>query len=249
MAKITPAGLVLLLSLASTAALWAQTTETPPETVPEIVPETAPADQPQVTAEGLVMGTEIASGDAIGQTYTKATFEAWEQRCVRSESGIDPCQLYLLVKDADGNATAEFSIFGLPVSAENPAAAGATFIAPLETLLTAGLQLQIDAGSAKGYPFTVCTAVGCIARLGFTAEEIAEMKAGATAKAVIVPFVAPSDTVVLEISLKGFTAGLEAVDAANDAADAAQAAAAAAGPAVADPVVADPAAADPVVAQ
>jgi len=230
MTKFTPAGLALLVALASTAAVWAQTTETPPAEPPA----DQPADQPQVTPDGLVMGTEVATGQEIGATYTAAPFEAWEQRCVRSESGVDPCQLYMLVKDKDGNATAEFTMFGLPVSAENPAAAGGTFIAPLETLLTAGLMLQVDGGKAKGYPFTFCTQIGCIARLGFTAEEVAEMKNGAEIKAVIVPFVAPDDRVELTISLKGFTAGLEAVDAANDAADAAAAAAASDQPATAE---------------
>lgn len=219
MAKITSAGLALLVTLVATAPSLAQTTETPP------------AEDPTTAPGGLVIGTEVETGDQIGDTYTAATFEAWEQRCVRTESGIDPCQLYLLVKDAEGNATAEFTMFGLPVTAENPAAAGATFIAPLETLLTTGLLLQIDEGTAKGYPFTFCTTVGCIARLGFTVEELDEMKAGAEMKATIVPFVAPEEKVELVISLKGLTAGLEAVDAANDAADAAAAAAQPAAPA------------------
>jgi len=214
MTKITAAGLALVVALASTTSLCAQTTEA------------VPADSPEISPGGLVLGTEVASGDKIGDTYTVATFEAWEQRCIRTESGIDPCQLYLLVKDADGNATAEFSIFGLPVTEANPAAAGATFIAPLETLLTTGLMLQIDDKPAKGYPFTFCTQIGCIARLGFTTEELDALKSGSEAKAVIVPFVAPTEKVELAISLKGLTAGLEAVDAANDAADAAAAAAA-----------------------
>ena len=49
------------------------------------------------------------------------------------------------------------------------------------------------------------------------------MKAGGTAKIVIVPFVAPNEKVELTMSLKGFTAGYDAVMAANDAADAATA--------------------------
>lgn len=219
MTKITAAWLALLVAIATPAMLSAQTTDTPP------------ADQPEVTPDGLVMGTEVATGEELGSTYTAAKFEAWEQRCVRTASGVDPCQLYMLVKDDEGNATAEFTLFGLPVSETNPAAAGGTFIAPLETLLTAGLMLQVDEGTPKGYPFTFCTDIGCIARLGFTAEEVAEMQNGAEIKAVIVPFVAPEDRVELTISLAGLTAGLEAVDAANDAADAAAAAAAAEAPA------------------
>lgn len=217
MAKTTKTALALLLALAA-FPLAAQTTEEP------AAEEPAPADA--ATAEGLVLGQEVGAADGVGSTYVAANFEAWEQRCIRTESGIDPCQLYVLLKDAEGNSVAEFTMFGLPAGTDGPAVAGATFIAPLETLLTAGMMLQIDEAKAKAYPFTFCAQLGCVARLGFTAEEVAQMKNGANAKITIVPFVAPDQKVELTLSLSGFTAGLDAVNAANDAADAAAAAAA-----------------------
>jgi invasion protein IalB len=211
----TPA-LALILALLAQPIL-AQTTEE--------APAEAGVSADAATAEGLSMGTEIGGNDGVGSTYTAANFEAWEQRCVRTASGIDPCQLYMLLKDAEGNSVAELTLFSLPEGTEGPAVAGATFIAPLETLLTAGMALQIDTGSPKAYPFTFCTQIGCVARLGFTAEEVEQMKKGANAVITIVPYVAPDQRVTLTASLKGFTAGLQAVDAANDAADAAAAAA------------------------
>jgi invasion protein IalB len=217
MAKTTSTALALLLALAA-APLAAQETAAPAEG--EGTTEAAPA-----AGDTLALGQEVG-GDGPGSNYTAATFEAWEQRCVKTESGVDPCQLYLLLKDKDGNSVAEFTMFNLPKGSEGPAVAGATFIAPLETLLTAGMLLQIDASKPKAYPFSFCTQIGCIARIGFTAEEVAAMKSGANAVITIVPFVAPEEKVELSISLKGFTAGLDAVAAANDAADAAAAAAA-----------------------
>jgi len=220
MAKTTSTALALLLALAA-APLMAQTTEEPPAADAE-------AAKP---ADALAMGQEVGAADGPGSNYTAANFEAWEQRCVRTESGIDPCQLYLLLKDKEGNSVAEFTMFNLPKGSEGPAVAGATFIAPLETLLTAGMMLQIDAAKPKAYPFTFCTQIGCVARIGFTAEEVAAMKSGANAMISIVPFVAPDEKVELTMSLKGFTAGFDAVMAANDAADAAAAAAGGATPA------------------
>lgn len=217
MAKTTSIALALLLALAA-APLAAQDTAAPAEG------EAAPAEATPAPADTLALGQEVG-GDGVGSNYTAATFEAWEQRCVRTESGVDPCQLYLLLKDKDGNSVAEFTMFNLPKGTEGPAVAGATFIAPLETLLTAGMLMQIDAAKPKGYPFTFCTQIGCVARIGFTAEEITQMKSGANAVITIVPFVAPDEKVELTMSLKGFTAGLDAVTAANDAADAAAAAA------------------------
>ncbi len=220
MAKTTLTSLALLLGLA-VAPLAAQTTEEP---APE-APATEPAPADSATSEGLSLGTEVQTGGGVGSTYVAANFEAWEQRCVRTGTGVDPCQLYMLLKDEQGNSVAEFTMFGLPEGAEGPAVAGATFIAPLETLLTTGMTLQIDTGKPKAYPFTFCAQIGCVSRLGFTAEEVAQLKKGANAVITIVPFVAPDQKVTLTLSLKGFTAGLAAVDTANAAADAAAAAA------------------------
>jgi invasion protein IalB len=219
MAKTTSIALALLLGLAA-GPLAAQDTAAPAEGEGTTATEATPSP-----ADTLALGQEVGAADGPGSNYTAATFEAWEQRCVRTESGVDPCQLYLLLKDKDGNSVAEFTMFNLPKGSEGPAVAGATFIAPLETLLTAGMLMQVDAAKPKGYPFTFCTQIGCVARIGFTAEEIAAMKSGANAVITIVPFVAPDEKVELTMSLKGFTAGLDAVTAANDAADAAAAAA------------------------
>jgi invasion protein IalB len=185
------------------APLWAQ--EAP-------APATESADA--ATATDLSMGAEVGAADGPGSTYVAATFDAWEQRCVRAPEGqTDPCQLYQLLRDAEGTAVAEFSMFNLPAGGQ--AAAGATVIVPLETLLTENLQLAVDGGKTKVYPFTFCTSVGCIARVGFTAEEVDQFRKGAKAVLTIVPVVAPEQKVSVELSLKGFTAGFEAVSKTN----------------------------------
>ena len=178
---------------------------------------TPPADA--ATPTDLSMGSSAIPGlptqaDAeVGNTYLAAGFDIWEQRCVTKEDGSDPCQLYQLLKDADGNSVAEISVFNLPDGAQ--AAAGATFMAPLETLLTANLKIVVDSGQAKVYPFSFCTRVGCLARLGFTTDEIAALKKGVMATLTIVPAAAPDKVVELQLTLKGFTAGYEAVKTAN----------------------------------
>ncbi|MFZ1470670.1 MAG: invasion associated locus B family protein [Paracoccaceae bacterium] len=230
--QITSLALALSLGL----ALQAGAQETAPAT-------DAPAtiDGGAASTDGLVIGAEVGQPAGAGDSYTAATFEAWEQRCVKTDTGADPCQLYQLMKDEQGNAVAEFSLFSLPEGAQGPAVAGATFIAPLETLLTAGLTITVDTNKPRAYPFTFCANVGCVARIGFTAEEVAMLKKGAAAELMIVPFVAPDQKVVLKTSLKGFTAGFDAVTAANNLADAAVKAAPAAAPADPAAAPADPA--------
>ena len=167
------------------------------------------------TTDNLSLGTP-ADGDAatgapeVGQTYVAETFTDWQLRCVRAPEGEDPCQLYQLLLDSDDNAVAEISLFGLEGGGQ--AVAGATVITPLETLLTEELTISVDGSRAKRYPFTWCSAIGCFARIGFTAEEIAQFRRGRVAQLTIVPVAAPDQQVVLDMSLAGFTAGFAAVD-------------------------------------
>lgn len=201
--------LALALSLGFGTAALAQetTTEAPAEGTTE-----APAPAANTEAGQLNMGTEpgqTAAAGGPGSIYVAAKHGDWEQRCVKKEDGSDPCQLYQLLKDGSGNAVAEISMFALPAGGE--AAAGATIIAPLETLLTEALRIQVDGSQGKVYPFTWCDENGCVARVGFTAAEVEGFKKGSKATLTIVPAVAPDQKVNLNISLSGFTAGYDAV--------------------------------------
>lgn len=154
----------------------------------------------------------------VGSTYFKEEHGAWQMRCVHAPEGqTDPCQLYQLLSDDGDNPTAEISVFA--IENEQGAVAGATIATPLETLLTQQLRLAVDDGQAKVYPFTWCSQSGCFARVGFTADDIAAFKAGAKATLTIVPMAAPDQTVDLDISLEGFTAGFEALRANTNAAN------------------------------
>ena len=177
--------------------------------------EDAAADAPAPDASdplGLAMGEEEDTGD-VGETYVAREFNAWEMRCVRTESGQDPCQLYQLLQDQQGNNVAEISVFALPPGQQ--AAAGATIITPLETLLTAQVALSIDGGTAKRYPFGWCSNVGCFSRIGFTEQDIQSFKRGSEATRTIRPVAAPDQTVDLTVSLMGFTAGYDTVAESN----------------------------------
>lgn len=174
----------------------------------------AEAEQPatgEARADGLSTGEAVVQ---VGETYRVSEHGDWELRCIKAPEGQkDPCQLYQLLEDQQGNSVAEINFFSLP-NGDN-LAAGATIVTPLETLLTKNVLLSVDGGQAKVYPFTFCTAIGCFARVGFTAGDVAAFKAGNAAKIVVVPAQAPDQTVDLTMSLKGFTAGLAAVQAAN----------------------------------
>lgn len=150
---------------------------------------------------------------AVGEVYVASTFDDWDLRCVKAEDGSDPCRLYQLLYNAEGTPVAEISLFNLP--AGQPAVAGAAILVPLDTLLSANLTFAVDDNREMFYPYSVCAVEGCIARVGFSAEQLAQMQAGTTAKLTLVPAAAPDQRITVNISLKGFTAAFAAVSAAN----------------------------------
>ncbi len=205
--------LLLAFSLTSLPAL-AQDTSTGDETAETGAAETEGTTEEAESPPELPLGTPV-DGDGIGQTYVKESFSDWDLRCIRTESGKDPCQLYQLLRDGSDNPVAEMTIFTVAGSGE--AVAGANIITPLETLLTANLRMAVDRGPAKAYPFAFCRQVGCFVRLGLTADEISQFQKGVAANVVIVPAAAPDQTVALSASLSGFTAGWKALVDANKA--------------------------------
>lgn len=185
------AGFALMLAFAAQAQ--AQSTE----------PET---EEPAARADGLSTGQPET---AVGETYVKSEHGDWDLRCITVPEGQkEPCQLYQLLEDQNGQSVAEINLFPLPP--EDELSAGATIVTPLETLLTQQLRLSVDSSGAKVYPFTFCTQIGCFSRIGFTEEDISAFKRGDAAKIVVVPMRAPDQRVELTVSLTGFTAGFDA---------------------------------------
>lgn len=162
----------------------------------------AESDAAELVSE-LDMGQEVSEDP----TYIKETYGEWQLKCFRSEAEEDPCQMFQLLKEEAGNPIAEFSIFPLPDQAQ--AAAGATIVVPLGTLLSEGIKMSVDGGQVKSYTFSFCSIVGCYARVGLTQADIDVFKRGASANLQIVPAQAPDQKVNITASLTGFTAAFE----------------------------------------
>jgi invasion protein IalB len=207
--QTTALALALLLGMMPATISLAQDSAAPAPATSEAAPA---AEAPAQTTGDLPLGTAAEPApDGPGTSYVAATFDAWEQRCLRTTDGSDPCELFQPLNDNAGNSVAQISIVSLPPG--RPAAAGASVMVPLRTLLLEPLLMAIDGAPPKQYEYTVCAQVGCVAQFGLTAEELAAMKAGAKARLTITPFDAPDQKVILDISLKGFTAAFNAVSA------------------------------------
>lgn len=198
-------------SLAATMALvlaasvaQAQDSATPAPAAPDAAAPAAPA-APQTAAPDAA-----TPANGPGAPYIAKTIDDWSLQCFKAQDGgKDPCQMYQLMKDGTGNAIADISMVALPAGGK--AAAGATIMTPLETLLTANLQLSIDGAQPKVYPFTFCAPPGCFARIGLTADELATFKKGKQVTVTIVPVSTPNKPVSVTMSLKGFTSAFDEV--------------------------------------
>ena len=190
------------------AAAFAQeaTEETPAETAEE-QPESVFNLGEAVDENGDPIAPEPQEPQ-VGQQYLSEVYGDWALRCLKVEEGKDPCQMYQLLNDADGNAVAEIAIVVLPDAGQ--AAAGATIVAPLETLLTEQITLRVDGGQARRFPFDFCNVGGCVTRLGLTEQDVALFRRGAEATLTMVPAAAPDQNVIVKMSLSGFTAAFNA---------------------------------------
>ncbi|MEM8872085.1 MAG: invasion associated locus B family protein [Pseudomonadota bacterium] len=186
------ASVICVLGLAPATA---QDTASPDEAQAAETPPTAP--------DAAIATEETTESD---QNIEITEYGDWELRCETSSGG---CFMYQLANNNAGNPVAELRLVNLPDETE--AAAGATVITPLGTLLPEGLVLQIDERPARQYPFGWCTRSGCFSRFGLTAEEVSNMRSGNIARLRIVSVSAPDQPVILDVSLTGFTAAHRAL--------------------------------------
>lgn len=175
--------------------------ETPAAAAGTEAAETAPA-------EGEAANAEAASDEPqVGNYYVKSTQQDWTLRCIKADQGQDPCELYQLLKDDNGNSVAEMTLIPLK---NGEIAAGATLVAPLETDLLVGLGFAVDNAKQQNYPFSFCAPVGCVSRMGFSEAELASLKRGSKATVSLLPFGSnPEQPVRLSLSLSGFTAAFD----------------------------------------
>ncbi|WP_299686562.1 invasion associated locus B family protein [uncultured Tateyamaria sp.] len=195
----------LSLALLVPFGAWAQSTDTEAADTDTQTEETQQGDTG--IEDQLSLGEPANTEPQVGQTYIQEKNGDWEMRCIRTEDGNDPCQMYQLMTDSEGTPVAEISIFRLPEGGR--AVAGATIIVPLETSLPEQLTMRVDAGQARRYPFAFCNTVGCYSRVGLVQEEVNSFRRGNAATVTIVPALAPDQKVELKLSLSGFTASFE----------------------------------------
>jgi invasion protein IalB len=160
----------------------------------------------RVGAQGLPLS---AAEIKLGDVYTESVFGPWEKRCIKAESEPNNCHMFQVLTDATRNPMVEVTMFNVPQGGQ--AVMAASIMTPLETLLTAELQIQIEGEAVKSYPYSWCNKQGCVARIGFTKNELNFLSKGTTATIFLTAAAKPTAPFALEMSLIGFTKALESL--------------------------------------
>lgn len=158
-------------------------------------------------SDGSLLNSEPNAEVSSGDDTTSEIIGDWDLQCARTGPEPRPCRMYQLLKDNAGNSVAEVTMYRLP--AGSPTAAGATFVVPLQTLLTQQLTLSLDGVLANRIPYAYCIQIGCLARVGISAIEAEAYKSGSNMAVSLVPAQAPDQVVTVNMSLKGFKEAYE----------------------------------------
>lgn len=136
-------------------------------------------------------------------------FQDWTVRCEAdpADASVKRCYIIQGVVSGEQRDPVMLMAVAYPPGQETPLA---TAILPLGTDLRPGIEVAIDDGEAKRYPFSVCLADGCQAHVPLDAALLAAFKKGIEGSVV---FRRGPDrrAVKVPFSLKGFTAAVNAL--------------------------------------
>ena len=154
-------------------------------------------------ADSLSIDDTIMSKPQKTEPYIKERFENWSLKCIKPVNSIERCEANQIIFNQKQQPVAEISIIKLPKG--QVAAAAATIIVPLETILSEGLVLAIQELEPKKYQFKFCNSLGCYSQIGLTDDEVEALKRKGKASIFLKHISSGDQKIVIPMSLDGFT--------------------------------------------
>ena len=154
-------------------------------------------------ADNLSIDDTIMSEPQKTEPYIKERFENWSLKCIKTVNSIERCEANQIIFNQKQQPVAEISIIKLPKG--QVAAAAATIIVPLKTILSEGLVLAIQELEPKKYQFKFCNSIGCYSQIGLTLEDLEALKRKGKASIFLKHLSSGDQQIVIPISLSAFT--------------------------------------------
>ena len=155
-------------------------------------------------AESLSIDDSMTGETQQTEPYIKERIKDWNLKCIEPIDSIERCEANQIIFNQKQQPVAEISIFKLPKG--QVAAAAATIIVPLETVLNEGLVLEVQDLAPKKYQFKFCNSIGCYSQIGLTNEELEALKSKGKASIFLKHLSSGDQQIIIPISLSGFTA-------------------------------------------
>lgn len=154
---------------------------------------------------GLTVPASLGFATEAG---VKGTFGHWSVRCeVPAGAKAEQCALVQSVTAQDHPGLSAVVI--VLKSAENPGGKILRVVVPLGILLPAGLGLRIDDADIGRTGFMRCISTGCVAEVVMDDNLANKFRVGDTAFFVV--FQNSEEGIGLPVTLKGFSAGIDAL--------------------------------------
>ena len=154
-------------------------------------------------ADSLSIDDTMISEPQKKEPYIKERFENWSLKCIKPVNSIERCEANQIIFNQKQQPVAEISIIKLPKG--QVAAAAATIIVPLKTILSEGLVLAIQELEPKKYQFKFCNSLGCYSQIGLTDDEVEALKRKEKASIFLKHISSGDQQIVIPMSLDGFT--------------------------------------------
>ncbi len=157
----------------------------------------------------LTLAVVIAAPSAFPAPEDGQKFKDWSARC-ETPKGLDREQCYIfqrLVTKKDEKLLPVLHVLVGYITADgNP---GLFATVPLGVSLPQGLQIKVDKYEPVAFGYSHCNNQGCLGALALSDDLIAKMKAGR--QAIITFHAGSQQPVSVGVSLRGFTAGFNAL--------------------------------------
>ena len=154
-------------------------------------------------ADSLSIDDSMTGETQQAEPYIKERIKDWNLKCIEPIDSIERCEANQIIFNQKQQPVAEISIFKLPKG--QIAAAAATIIVPLETILNEGLVLEMHDLEPKKYQFKFCNSIGCYSQIGLTNDELEALKSKGKASIFLKHLSSGDQQIVIPISLSGFT--------------------------------------------
>ena len=164
------------------------------------------------SAQSIDAEPALEPRDEAPRAEVRARHENWVVRCQPAPEEAfgagEFCEMYQQVSEQETEQTVLEVVIGYPQGSGQPVA---LFNLPLGMRLPPGVELRVDDNEPVAFPVQLCLGTGCRADIELGETLVAQMRAGAEAVLTIVD--PQGRNVELPMSLLGFSAALDALQA------------------------------------